>query len=81
MQVLNLCLSFVFLLFAAVSFFYTEELQRAGLGRAVVAGIGVFWVLRLIEQPIFFGFSRLSILFSLLFATTAVCYLAVWTLT
>lgn len=80
MQVLNLCLSFVFLIFAAVSLLYATELLDAGLGRALLAGIGCFWVLRLIEQPLFFGFSRISNLFSLLFAATAACYLAAWAL-
>lgn len=76
MQVLNLCLSFAFLIFAAVSLLYADELLRPGLGRALLAGIGAFWVLRLIEQPIFFGLSRISYLFCLLFVATAACYLA-----
>ncbi len=77
-QVLNLCLSFVFLLFALVSLLYADELLKPGLGRAALAGMGVFWLLRLIEQPVFFGFSRVSNIFSLLFAVTGACYLAPW---
>lgn len=79
-QVLNLCLSFVFLIFAAVSLLFANELLNPGLGQAMLAGIGVFWILRLIEQPVFFGFSRISNVFSLLFAATAACYLAAWAL-
>ncbi|MEO6725817.1 MAG: hypothetical protein ABIU20_09690 [Blastocatellia bacterium] len=80
MQVLNLCLSFIFLIFAAVSLLYAEELCNSGLGRVMLIGIGGFWILRLIEQPIFFGVSRISNLFSLLFAATAACYLTAWAL-
>ena len=80
MQVLNLCLSFAFLIFAAVSLLYADELLKPGLGRALLAGIGTFWVLRLIEQPIFFGLSRISFLFCLLFGATAACYLTAWAL-
>ena len=80
MQVLNLCLSFVFLIFAAVSLLYAVELLNADLGRAMLIGIGSFWILRMIEQPIFFGVSGVSNLFSLLFAATAACYLAAWAL-
>lgn len=80
MQVLNLCLSFVFLLFAAISLLHADELLNPGLGRSLLAGIGIFWILRLIEQPVFFGFSRISNVFSLLFAATAACYLAAWAL-
>lgn len=80
MQVLNLCLSFVFLIFAAVSLLYAKELCNSSLGRVMLIGIGGFWILRMIEQPIFFGVSRISNLFSLLFAATAACYLAAWAL-
>jgi hypothetical protein len=76
MQVLNLCLSFVFLIFALISLRYPDELLKPGLGSAALTGMGVFWLLRLIEQPLFFGFSLISNIFSLLFALTGACYLA-----
>jgi hypothetical protein len=68
MQVLNLCLSFVFLLFAVLSLRHTNE-------RTLLAGIGVFWLLRLVEQPLFFKFSWRSNAFSLLFVAMSACYL------
>jgi hypothetical protein len=76
MQVLNLCLSFVFLLFAVLSLRHTNELLGAvGVGRTLLAGIGVFWLLRLVEQPLFFKFSWRSNAFSLLFVAMSACYL------
>jgi hypothetical protein len=80
MQILNLCLSFVFLLFAIFSLQHTEELLNSGLGRTALAGIGGFWLLRLVEQWLFFGLSWLSNLFALLFALMSACYLVPWAL-
>ena len=80
MQVLNLCLSFVFAVFAAASLLYADDLLKPGLGRLWLAGMGLFWLLRLIEQPLFFGVSRVSNVFSLCFALMSVCYLAPWAL-
>jgi hypothetical protein len=79
MQILNLCLSFVFLLFAVVSLRHTEELLGpSGLGRAALAGMGGFWLLRMVEQPLFFGLTLTSNVFSLLFALMSACYLVPW---
>jgi hypothetical protein len=80
MQVLNLCLSFVFLLFAFVSLWHTNELLNTGLGRALSLGIGVFWLFRFILQPLFWGTSLTSILFAFLFVLMSACYLAPWAL-
>lgn len=80
MQVLNLCLSFVFLLFAVVSIFYTDQLLTGGLGRVMLLGMAIFWLLRLLEQPIFFGWSRTSNLFSLLFLLMSASYFLPWAL-
>jgi hypothetical protein len=81
MQILNLCLSFVFLLFAVISLRHTDELLGpAPLARTALAGMGLFWLLRLAEQPLFFKFSWRSNLFSLLFALMSACYLVPWAL-
>ncbi len=53
-QVLNLCLTFVFVIFAYVSFLHPRELLAPGLGRSLVALIAAFWLLRAIEQMVFF---------------------------
>ena len=80
MQVLNLCLSFAFGIFAAISLLHPDALLTSGLGRLLLVSIGIFWLVRLIEQPFFFGLSRVSFLFSLLFALTCACYLVPWAL-
>jgi hypothetical protein len=67
-QILNLCLTFVFLVFAYISFFHANELLHSKLGRSLLALITLFWFLRAIEQIIFFGLRRkASIAFLILF--------------
>ncbi|MDH3670553.1 MAG: hypothetical protein OES46_05245 [Gammaproteobacteria bacterium] len=67
-QILNLCLTFVFLVFAYISFFHANELLHSKLGRSLLALMAIFWFLRAIEQIIFFGLRRkASIAFLILF--------------
>jgi hypothetical protein len=67
-QILNLCLTFVFLVFAYISYFHANELLHSKLGRSLLALIATFWFLRAIEQIIFFGLRRkASIAFLILF--------------
>ncbi len=80
MQALNLCLSFVFSLFAFVSLWHTNELLTAGLGRTIAFGIGAFWFFRFLLQPLFWGTSLSSVLFAFLFVLMSACYLAPWAL-
>jgi len=80
MQVLNLCLSFVFLLFAVVSLWHTNELLMPGIGRSIALGIGAFWLFRFLLQPLFWGTSLSSVLFAFLFVLMSACYLAPWAL-
>jgi hypothetical protein len=54
MQVLNTRLIFIFLLFAFLCFAFPRELYTTSLGQALLAGISLFWLGRLIEQFIFF---------------------------
>lgn len=55
MQVLNLCLMWVFLIFAYVSIFHTDELLTTGLGKSVLIGMVLFGIFRSVEQVIFFN--------------------------
>jgi hypothetical protein len=55
MQILNLCLTFMFLAFAYLSFEHAEELLGTRLGNALLGLIAFFWLLRAIQQVIFFG--------------------------
>ncbi len=82
MQILNLCLSFCFLFFAAISLRHPDALLRPhpDIGHTVLVGIGIFWIMRLAEQPLFFKFSLPSNIFSLLFALTSACYVLPWAL-
>ncbi|MCX5807550.1 MAG: hypothetical protein NT010_16035 [Proteobacteria bacterium] len=68
MQVLNLCLMFCFLLFAYISLFHTSELGTSSMGRVLLLSIALFWLIRAIEQLVFFSFRRpLSIAMTILF--------------
>lgn len=53
-QVLNLCLTFAFAMFSYLSFFHSQELVTTALGRAILALVAIFWLLRAAYQVIFF---------------------------
>jgi hypothetical protein len=76
MQVLNLSLTFVFLIFAYISLFYAQELISTNLGISLLLLISIFWFLRAIEQIIFFGLKNLaSAMFFLFFLLGSIIYL------
>ncbi len=76
MQVLNLCLSFVFLLIAYISIFHKDELLNTSLGKTMLLGISIFWLLRALEQIMFFGLkSGVSIAFFVVFLAGSALYL------
>lgn len=54
MQVLNLCLIWVFVIFGYISLFHANDLLSSALGRSLLALIALFWLFRAIEQIIFF---------------------------
>lgn len=53
MQVLNIMLTFVFLLMAGLQLLLTDEMAGSALGRALLAGMMFFWILRAGLQPLF----------------------------
>ena len=76
MQILNLCLMFVFVLFGYISLFHSTELLARGLGRVLLSGIALFWFLRMIEQVFFFGLqNKLSVALTVLFFAGVLLYL------
>ena len=76
MQILNLCLTFMFLVIAYVSFFHSSELVQTNLGKTLLVGFSLFWFLRMIEQVIFFGIrNSISIILTLIFLFGCVIYL------
>ena len=54
MQVLNLCLIWVFVIFGYVSLFHADGLLSTSLGHSLLVLIALFWLFRAIEQIIFF---------------------------
>jgi len=59
MQVLNLHTAYILAVFAALSLAFPDELATTKLGRSVSAAIAVFWILRAINQALFWGISSI----------------------
>ena len=79
MQVLNLSLTFAFVIFAYVSWFHVDELLSSDLGHAFLALIALFWLLRAIQQVVFFGLTRpLSVAFFVIFLAGSALYGYPW---
>jgi predicted neutral ceramidase superfamily lipid hydrolase len=55
MQVLNLCLVFVLLMFAYLSVFRAEDMINEKIGRSMIIAIALFWFIRAFYQAVFFG--------------------------
>lgn len=53
MQVMNIMLTFVFLLMAGLQVLLAEEMTNTALGRALLAGLMFGWLLRAGLQPVF----------------------------
>jgi ABC-type thiamin/hydroxymethylpyrimidine transport system permease subunit len=54
MQVMNLALIYVFLLFAYISFAHTEDLLSTPLGHSLLVLISGLWLFRAVLQVVFF---------------------------
>ncbi len=75
MQILNLRLIFVFLIFAYISYFNASEMLNSKLGLTMIAAIALFWGFRSVEQVIYFGIKNFaSNLLLLLFLFGTVLY-------
>jgi len=59
-QILNLRLIFVFIIFAYISYFNTGEMLTTQLGLTLIAAISLFWGFRSIEQIIYFGVKKFA---------------------
>lgn len=78
--ILNGSLAFVCLMFAYLSLFNRKEILGTGIGRAVTAAIGLFYILRAVTQVVYSGLSApdtpfwviLCLLVSLLYLVPAV---------
>lgn len=58
MQVLNLCLTYVFVVAACIFFLFPLEVATTGLGRFLLFAMAGFWLIRAIFQPMFFGLNH-----------------------
>lgn len=75
MQVLNLSLTFVFVIFGYISLFHSKELLESSLGHSLLVLIALFWLLRAIEQIMFYKLRHWgSVIFLLIFLSGAVLY-------
>jgi hypothetical protein len=76
MQILNLRLTYVFLVMAYVSFFHGSELLTTNLGVALLAAFSLFWFMRMVEQIFYFGIkSAVSLAFTVVFFLGGAIYL------
>ena len=63
-QVLNLALTVVFVIFSYLSLTHAPEMVGTDLGRSLTLAIAVFWYLRAVLQVAFFGLRKtLSVVF------------------
>lgn len=59
-QILNICLTFVFAIFAYISITHADALLTTSLGRSLVLLIALFWFFRAAQQIWFFGLRHLA---------------------
>jgi hypothetical protein len=67
MQVLNLRLTYIFLVFSFISFFFAEDLLTTNLGKVILGAASLFCLMRAIEQPIFWRFNKIGAAFFMVF--------------
>lgn len=58
-QILNISLTFIFVMFAYLSIFYNSELVTTPLGIITLKLIAFFWFFRALQQIYFFGIKNL----------------------
>ena len=59
LEVLNIHTAYTLAVFAAVSLAFPDELTTTKLGRSLSMAIAVFWILRAVNQAIFWGISSI----------------------
>ena len=66
-QVLNLRLTYVFIVVAFISFFFADDLINTKLGNVILGAISIFAVMRAIEQLIFWKVEKIGVAFFFIF--------------
>jgi hypothetical protein len=75
-QILNLSLTFAFIIFAYLSILYNEELVSSELGKSILSLISFFWFFRALQQIYFFGIkNKTSLLFFIFFLFGSFIYI------
>lgn len=75
MQILNLCLIFMFGVMSYVSLFLPQEMLATNLGKSLLVAFALFWFLRALEQIVVFeSKSRLSAVSTLIFLVGGIIY-------
>ncbi len=75
MQVVNLCLTIVFMMFAYISLVHTHELLVSPLGKSLLLSMALLWLARSAMQVVFYKLKhRVSILFLLYFLLGSFLY-------
>jgi hypothetical protein len=76
MQILNISLTYIFFIFAYITFFHSNELITTSMGNTLLGLISLFWLFRALEQFWFFGWkNNISLLLFLFFMIGCIIYL------
>ncbi|MFH1629878.1 MAG: hypothetical protein ABIE47_14310 [Pseudomonadota bacterium] len=59
-QVLNIHTAYVLVVFAILSFVFTDEMSTTKFGRLIGMAIAAFWILRAVNQAAFWGVSSIE---------------------
>lgn len=75
MQVLNVSITFIFVIFAYVSFAHTNELLNTPLGQSLLVLISILWLFRAAQQVVFYKLKhRASVGLTAYFLIGAILY-------
>lgn len=57
LYIMNWCMAVFWVVFGVITFFYSADLLKPGIGRAILSSLVVFWLIRMfILQPVYVGF-------------------------
>ena len=74
-QVLNISITFIFFIFAYISFAHTQELLNTDLGRTLLVLISSLWLFRAAQQVVFYKLKhKASVALAFYFLLGAVLY-------
>ena len=80
-QILNLAVTYLFVLSALVCFLFPSELAETALGRFWLIAMASFWLARALIQPLFFGLRHpLSLTIFGVFIVGAIIHGTAWTI-